>query len=172
MNAWLRKAFLGWLSWAAVVLFVALPVSADETLLMQAAKKWEAAELTEAAKLYQQALDEGGLYPSDVLVAYTRIGTVQAATNQQNLALSSFRVAASIDPSFELPSEAGKKAQALYRRRAPRRKSPGVSSRSRPRCRRPANRDKRSRSKPTWPLPTSRSSRTSASRCGILPYPA
>ena len=50
VNAWLRKAFLGWLSWAAVVLFVALPVSADETLLMQAAKKWEAAELTEAAK--------------------------------------------------------------------------------------------------------------------------
>lgn len=116
MNAWLRKAFLGWLNWAAVVLCVALPVSADETLLMQAAKKWEAAELTEAAKLYQQALDEGGLYPSDVLVAYTRVGTVQAATNQQNLALSSFRVAASIDPSFELPSEAGKKAQALYKK--------------------------------------------------------
>jgi len=114
--AWFRKAVLRWLSWAAVVLCVALPVSADETLLMQAAKAWEAAELTQAAKLYQQALDEGGLYPSDVLVAYTRLGTVQAAMNQQNQALSSFRIAAALDPSFELPSEAGKKAQGLYKK--------------------------------------------------------
>lgn len=89
--------------------------AADETTLMQAQKAWEAAELTRAADLYDQALKEGGLYPADVLVAYARIGSVRAAMNQRNAALSAFRVAAALDPSFELPSEAGPKAKALYK---------------------------------------------------------
>ncbi len=86
-----------------------------DTTLMRAQKAWEEAELTRAADLYEQALKEGGLYPADVLVAYARIGTVRAAMNQRNGALSAFRVAASLDPGFELPSEAGPKAKALYK---------------------------------------------------------
>lgn len=90
------------------------PATADTTL-MQAQKAWEEAELTKAADLYDQALKEGGLYPADVLVAYVRIGTVRAAMNQRNAALSAFRVAATLDPAFELPSEAGPKAKQLYK---------------------------------------------------------
>jgi hypothetical protein len=98
------------------MLCIAGPASADEPLLMQAAKAWDAADLTTAGQLYEKALNEGGLYPSDVLVAYSRLGTVQAAMNQQNAALSSFRVAAALDPSFELPSEAGPKAKQIYKK--------------------------------------------------------
>jgi tetratricopeptide (TPR) repeat protein len=99
-----------------LLLCVAGPARADEPLLMQAAKAWDAADLNAAGKLYQEALEQGGLYPSDVLVAYSRLGTVQAAMNQANAALSSFRVAAALDPSFELPSEAGPKAKQIYKK--------------------------------------------------------
>jgi hypothetical protein len=82
--------------------------------LAQAADKWEQAMLTEALPLYEQALKEGGLYPADVVVAYARIGTVQALKKNKEAALSSFRVAAVIDPQFQLPSESGKEARKLY----------------------------------------------------------
>lgn len=85
------------------------------SLLLQAAKAWENAELNEAAELYDKALKEGGLFPPDVLVAYARIGTVRAAMGEKNAALSAFRVAAALDPTFELPSEAGPKAKAIYK---------------------------------------------------------
>lgn len=84
-------------------------------LLIQAAKAWEEAELNKAADLYQKALEAGDLYPADVLVAYARIGTVLAAMGDRNAALSKFRVAAALDPTFELPSEAGPKAKAVYK---------------------------------------------------------
>lgn len=84
--------------------------------LAQAADKWDQAMLTEAAPLYEQALKEGGMFPSDVVIAYARIGTVQALMKQRDAALSSFRVAAVIDPAFELPSESGKLARELYER--------------------------------------------------------
>ena len=82
--------------------------------LAQAADKWEQAMLTEALPLYEQALKEGGLYPADVVIAYARIGTVQALKKNKDAALSSFRVAAVIDPQFQLPSESGKDARKLY----------------------------------------------------------
>lgn len=85
------------------------------TLLLQASKAWEAADLNAAADLYDKALKEGGLFPADVIVAYVRIGTVRAAMGQNSAALSAFRVAAALDPSFELPSEAGPKARSVYK---------------------------------------------------------
>ncbi len=85
-----------------------------EALLLEAAKAWENADLSKAANLYDKALKEGALFPADVLVAYARIGTVRAAMNKRNAALSAFRVAAALDPTFELPSEAGPKAEAIY----------------------------------------------------------
>lgn len=107
--------------WLCVVLFLSLAVlpqahAQEPALLVQAAQAWNQAELNKAAKLYEQALKQGGLYPADVLVAYARIGTVQAAMNKQAAALSAFRVAAALDPSFELPSEAGPKAKQLYKK--------------------------------------------------------
>jgi hypothetical protein len=82
--------------------------------LALATEKWEQAMLTEALPLYERALKEGGLYPTDVVIAYARIGTVQALKKNKEAALSSFRVAAVIDPQFQLPSESGKEARKLY----------------------------------------------------------
>ena len=98
------------------VLGVAGYAHADDkpALLLQASKAWEEAELSKASELYDKALKEGDLFPADVLVAYARIGTVRAAMGEKNAALSAFRVAAALDPAFELPSEAGPKAKALY----------------------------------------------------------
>ena len=47
--------------------------------------------------MYEAALQDGGLYPSDVLVAYTRIGTVQAAMGKTNAAVPA--VSGGLDPS-------------------------------------------------------------------------
>jgi len=90
------------------------PAPAEASALVQASQKWEEAALTEAAPLYEKALKEGGLFPSDVVIAYARIGTVQALLKQKEAALSSFRVAAVIDPEFQLPNESGKLARELY----------------------------------------------------------
>jgi len=116
VKAWSRNFRLRWLAWVLVILCIAGTASAEDALLMQAAKAWDAADLNTAGQLYEKALNQGGLYPSDVLVAYSRLGTVQAAMGQQNAALSSFRVAAALDPAFELPSEAGPKAKAIYKK--------------------------------------------------------
>lgn len=88
--------------------------NAPKGTLAQAADLWEQAMLTESAPLYEKALKEGGMFPSDVVLAYARIGTVQALLKQKEAALSSFRVAAVINPEFELPSESGKLAKDLY----------------------------------------------------------
>ena len=115
----LRLAWLGWLLITGFVLGLTFtsPAQAEASgYLLKAAKAWENAELKKAADLYQKALDEGGLYPPDVLVAYARIGTVRAAMRQKTAALSAFRIAAVLDPSFELPSEAGRIAQRLYKK--------------------------------------------------------
>jgi hypothetical protein len=79
-----------------------------------AAEQWEQGALTEAAPLYQKALDQGGLSPGDVVIAYSRIGTVAAASGKREAALSAFRVAAVIDPAFVLPAESGPVAKKLY----------------------------------------------------------
>lgn len=94
----------------------ALAQDEKPSLLVQASKAWEVADLNAAADLYDKALKEGGLFPADVIVAYVRIGTVRAAMGQNSAALSAFRVAAALDPSFELPSEAGPKAKSVYKK--------------------------------------------------------
>lgn len=82
----------------------------------QAAQKWDASDLDGAFPLYQQALDAGGLSPSEVVVAYARVGTYQAAMGKAEAALSAFRLCAAIDPDFKLPGESGPKAEALYQK--------------------------------------------------------
>lgn len=75
---------------------------------------WHRGELEEAQTLYQAALDEGGLEAEEVVIAYSRIGTVKAALKDTAGALSDFRVAAAIDPNFELPADSGPVARKLY----------------------------------------------------------
>lgn len=80
----------------------------------QADTAWHQGELEKAKDLYEQALAAGGLDPADVVIAHSRVGTVKAALNDTNGALSAFRVAAAIDPNFELPAESGPKAKKLF----------------------------------------------------------
>lgn len=75
---------------------------------------WHRGELEEAQALYLQALEEGGLSPEEVVIAHSRIGTVKAALKDTAGALSDFRVAAAIDPNFELPADSGPAARKLY----------------------------------------------------------
>ncbi|MEZ4220276.1 MAG: hypothetical protein R3B13_05045 [Polyangiaceae bacterium] len=108
-----RRAFLG-LILALVAL--ALPAAATPKAFGQADAAWHTAELEKAMKLYQDALNEGGLEPNEVVIAYSRIGTVKAAVGDKDGALSAFRVASSIDPGFELPADSGPVAKKLYQK--------------------------------------------------------
>ena len=84
--------------------------------LAQASQKWDGGELDLALPLYEQALEAGGLGPQDVVLAYARVGTYQAALGKPDMALSYFRLCAAIDPGFKLPSESGPKAEQLYQK--------------------------------------------------------
>lgn len=86
----------------------------DKTFLAQAAEKWEQGAITDAAPLYEKALSQGGMFPPDVVLAHARIGTVHAASGKREAALNAFRVAAVIDPAFQLPAESGPVAKKLY----------------------------------------------------------
>jgi len=90
------------------------PASASPKAFGQADTAWHQGELDKARELYEQALAEGGLDPQDVILAYSRVGTVKAALKDTAGALSAFRVAAAIDPDFELPAESGPKAKKLF----------------------------------------------------------
>lgn len=80
----------------------------------QADAAWHQGELDKAKDLYEEAVKEGGLEPNEVVIAYSRIGTVRAALKDSNGALSAFRIAAAIDPEFELPADSGPVAKKLY----------------------------------------------------------
>ena len=89
---------------------------ADQATYDAASAAWERGDLDDATKQYQEALESGGLGPVAVLTAYARIGTYQAALGKAEAALSAFRLAASLDPDFQLPAESGPKAATLYQR--------------------------------------------------------
>lgn len=80
----------------------------------QADAAWHQGELEKAKELYEGAVKAGGLEPNEVVIAYSRIGTVAAALKDNTGALSAFRVAAAIDPEFELPADSGPIAKKLY----------------------------------------------------------
>jgi hypothetical protein len=101
----------------ACVLFCAPPLAhanAAADKLAAAETAWHNGELENARKLYEDALAGGGLSPKQVVIAYSRIGTVKAALRDKNGALSAFRVAAAVDPQFELPDDSGPIAKKLY----------------------------------------------------------
>ncbi len=99
---------------ACAALALARPVVAQPEGFAAAAEAWAQGDLESAHAHYQAALDKGGLEPADVVVAYARIGTVKAALRDTQGALSAFRVAAAIDPAFQLPEDSGPVAQKLY----------------------------------------------------------
>lgn len=74
---------------------------------------WHQGELDVAMSHYQQAVKEGGLEPDEVVLAYSRIGAVQAALGEEKAALESFRVAVTIDPEFVPSADSGPLAQQL-----------------------------------------------------------
>ena len=89
--------------------------AAEEPSQMEAAEMaWSEGRLEDALGLYESILKSGGLEPFDVVLAYARIGTVKAALGDQTGALSAFRVAAVVNPEFELPSDSGRVASGLY----------------------------------------------------------
>ncbi|MBK7584895.1 MAG: tetratricopeptide repeat protein [Myxococcales bacterium] len=100
-------------AWLLTMLLTA-PVWAGPKSFGQADAAWHQGELEKARELYEQALAAGGLDPGDVVIAHSRVGVVKAALNDTNGALSAFRVAAAIDPNFELPPESGPKAKKLF----------------------------------------------------------
>lgn len=98
----------------AVLCLVAPLAHAQPSAFGQADAAWHQGELEKAQHLYEQALAKGGLEPKDVVIAYSRIGTVKAALRDSKGALSAFRTAATIDPKFELPADSGPIAKKLY----------------------------------------------------------
>jgi tetratricopeptide (TPR) repeat protein len=95
---------------------LAAPAWGSPKTFAKADAAWHSGELEESKDLYERALAEGSLNPDDVVIAYSRIGTVKAALKETAGALSAFRIAAAIDPSFELPPDSGPKAKELYAR--------------------------------------------------------
>ena len=81
--------------------------------LDKARAAWDNADFDLAPALYETALEVGNLQKSDVVDAYVRMGSALAIGGKKKAALDAFRKAALLDPNFQLPPEAGKKATAL-----------------------------------------------------------
>ncbi len=109
-----RKILVALSGFVCALMCVVSPAAATSTSFGQADAAWHQGELEKAQQLYEKALAAGGLEPQDVVIAYSRVGTVKAALHDKNGALSAFRVAAAIDPKFELPADSGRAAKELY----------------------------------------------------------
>jgi hypothetical protein len=99
----------------AILLVAPAVVQAEEVQPIAAAEEaWAMGETAKAGKLYEAALREGGLPPSDTIAALVRSGAYKASKNDPKGALSAFRMAVIIDPTYEYPAQAGPKGKALY----------------------------------------------------------
>lgn len=90
--------------------------SDDVQPIAAAEEAWAMGEIAKAGKLYEQALVDGGLPPSDTIAALVRAGAYRASKNNAQGALSAFRMAVIIDPTYEYPEQASAKGKALYER--------------------------------------------------------
>jgi hypothetical protein len=81
--------------------------------LRQARNAWDRGALETAEPLYREALEKGGLAPTEVLEGYVRLGAIRAALGRKDPAVAAFRAAAILDEKFPVPSEAGPKGFAL-----------------------------------------------------------
>ncbi|WP_394827041.1 hypothetical protein [Pendulispora albinea] len=84
---------------------------------------WGRGDFDVAEAQLREAIEKGGLGRKDFLKAYIYLGSARAVLNKPQHAAAAFRIAASLDPSFRVPSEAGKKAarvaEAARRQRFP-----------------------------------------------------
>ncbi len=80
--------------------------------LRQARAAWEKGNLDVAEPLYREALEKGGLAPTDVLEGYVRLGSIRASLGKRDQAIAAFRAASILDATFAVPSEAGPKGPA------------------------------------------------------------
>jgi hypothetical protein len=87
--------------------------SSSSRALDKARAAWDNADFDLAPALYETAIEVGGLSKSDVVDAYVRMGSALAINGKKKPSLDAFRKAALIDPTFQLPPEAGKKATTL-----------------------------------------------------------
>lgn len=108
------------LAGALLVASLASSASAQEDAplppIAAATEAWEVGEIDKAGKLYEDALKQGGLTPSDTMAAFVRVGVWRASKGKTDAALNAFRNAAVIDPNFELPKEAPARSKAVYDR--------------------------------------------------------
>jgi hypothetical protein len=81
--------------------------------LARARAAWEKGDFDVAEPLYKEAIDKGGLTPDDVVDAYLHLGAARAVLGKLKPSLDAFREAAVIDPKFEVPPEAGKRAKQI-----------------------------------------------------------
>ena len=84
-----------------------------EAVLTRANSAWGRGEFDVAEALYHEALEQGGLNRNETLRSYVYMASARAVQGKREQALSAFRQAVLIDPSFVLPPEAGKKARIL-----------------------------------------------------------
>jgi hypothetical protein len=84
--------------------------------LSRARGAWDRGEFDVAEPLYKEAVERGGLSPTETLDCLVHMGAARAVMGRKATALVAFRQAALLDPRFVVPREAGKKAVALANR--------------------------------------------------------
>lgn len=86
---------------------------AGAPILKQARAAWERGSLEASEPLYRDALEKGGLSPTEVLEGYVRLGAIRATLGKKDSSLAAFRAASVLDASFNVPSEGGIKAMRI-----------------------------------------------------------
>lgn len=109
-----RRHAWPWLLGGALLVAPTLASADDTAPIAGAEEAWQVGDIDKAGKLYEQALKQGGLSPSDTLSAFVREGAWLAATGKRDAAIHAFRNAAIINPDFAYPEEAGPKGKPLY----------------------------------------------------------
>ncbi len=84
------------------------PASSDQ--LRRARDAWSNGDFDLAPALYEKALEAGHLTRAETVEAYVHVGAALAIGGRSRGAIAAFRKAALLDPAFDVPPEAGKKA--------------------------------------------------------------
>lgn len=105
-------------AWLALCVF-AWPAHAEggerhgSATFERARAAWNRGEFDAAETMLVDALTQGGLDREDTLSAYVYLGAASAVMGKKSSATRAFRAAARMDPNFEVPPEAGKKAASI-----------------------------------------------------------
>ena len=84
--------------------------------LRQARAAWDRGALEASEPLYREALERGGLAPTEVLEGYVRLGSIRAVLKKSESASKAFKAASIIDEKFTIPTEAGARGANLAER--------------------------------------------------------